>query len=144
MHIEEMDMEVEWNEEMERIWFYQTKVGEIGIGEKFGAIVRVTFGRDMGGLPEEFDMTETPLLKLAAVEFRNIWMGNGKHSICLWHRKEPLSRNRYGRNSEKSLMGRQLPMGKSLPLWASPKGQEPSDVPTMKIPLPSSFPAIVW
>ena len=129
MHIEEMDMEVEWNEEMERIWFYQTKVGEIGIGEKFGAIVRVTFGRDMGGLPEEFDMTETPLLK---------------HSICLWHRKEPLSRNRYGRNSEKSLMGRQLPMGKSLPLWASPKGQEPSDVPTMKIPLPSSFPAIVW
>lgn len=47
MHIEEMDMEVEWNEEMERIWFYQTKVGEIGIGEKFGAIVRVTFGRDM-------------------------------------------------------------------------------------------------
>ena len=23
MHIEEMDMEVEWNEEMERIWFYQ-------------------------------------------------------------------------------------------------------------------------
>ena len=49
MHIEEMDMEVEWNEEMERIWFYQTKVGEIGIGEKFGAIVRVTFGRDMGG-----------------------------------------------------------------------------------------------
>ena len=70
MHIEEMDMEVEWNEEMERIWFYQTKVGEIGIGEKFGAIVRVTFGRDMGGLPEEFDMTETPLLKLAAVEIQ--------------------------------------------------------------------------
>ena len=65
MHIEEMDMEVEWNEEMERIWFYQTKVGEIGIGEKFGAIVRVTFGRDMGGLPEEFDMTETPLLSMA-------------------------------------------------------------------------------
>ena len=53
MHIEEMDMEVEWKEEMERIWFYQTKVGEIGIGEKFGAIVRVTFGRDMGGLPED-------------------------------------------------------------------------------------------
>ena len=33
MHIEEMDMEVEWNEEMERIWFSQTKVGEIGLGE---------------------------------------------------------------------------------------------------------------
>ena len=75
MHIEEMDMEVEWNEEMERIWFYQTKVGEIGIGEKFGAIVRVTFDRDMGGLPEEFDMTETPLLKLAAVEIQEYLEG---------------------------------------------------------------------
>ena len=78
MHIEEMDMEVEWNEEMERIWFYQTKVGEIGIGEKFGAIVRVTFGRDMGGLPEEFDMTETPLLKLAAVEIQEYLDGKRK------------------------------------------------------------------
>ena len=78
MHIEEMDMEVEWNEEMERIWFYQTKVGEIGIGEKFGAIVRVTFGRDMGGLPEEFDMTETTLLKLAAVEIQEYLDGKRK------------------------------------------------------------------
>ena len=67
MHIEEMDMEVEWNEEMERIWFYQTKVGEIGIGEKFGAIVRVTFGRDMGGL-----------LKLAAVEIQEYLDGKQK------------------------------------------------------------------
>lgn len=144
MHIEEMDMEVEWNEEMERIWFYQTKVGEIGIGEKFGAIVRVTFGRDMGGLPEEFDMTETPLLKLAAVEIQEYLDGRRKAFDLPLAPEGTLSRNRCGRPSEKSLMGRQLLMGKSLPLWASPKGQEPSVVPTMKIPLPSSFPAIAW
>lgn len=64
--------------ELEKIWFYQTEVGEIGIGEKNGAIVRVTFGRDMGGLPQDFEMVETPLLKLAAVEILEYLAGTRK------------------------------------------------------------------
>ena len=72
MHIEEMDMEVEWNEEMERIWFYQTKVGEIGIGERFGAIVRVTFGRDMGGLPDALFVIDADHEHIAIKEANNL------------------------------------------------------------------------
>lgn len=64
--------------ELEKIWFYQTKIGEIGIGEKHGAIVRVTFGREMGGLPPDFEMVETPLLKLAAVEILEYLAGKRK------------------------------------------------------------------
>lgn len=60
---------------MEKIWFYQTKIGEIGIGEENGAIVRVTFGREMGGLPADFEMVETPLTKLTAVEIREYLEG---------------------------------------------------------------------
>ena len=60
---------------MEKIWFYQTKIGEIGIGEENGAIVRVTFGREMGGLPADFVMVETPLTKLTAVEIREYLEG---------------------------------------------------------------------
>lgn len=62
--------------EREKIWFYQTKIGEIGIGEKDGAIVRVTFGKEMGGMPTDFDMEETPLLRLAAVEIAEYLEGN--------------------------------------------------------------------
>lgn len=64
--------------ELEKIWFYQTKIGEIGIGEKHGVIVRVTFGREMGGLPPDFEMVETPLLKLAAVEILEYLAGKRK------------------------------------------------------------------
>lgn len=63
---------------MEKIWFYQTKIGEIGIGEENGAIVRVTFGREMGGLPADFEMVETPLTKLTAVEIREYLEGKRK------------------------------------------------------------------
>lgn len=63
---------------MEKIWFYQTKIGEIGIGEENGAIVRVTFGRDMGGLPADFEMVETPLVKLTAVEIGEYLDGKRK------------------------------------------------------------------
>ena len=63
---------------MEKIWFYQTKIGEIGIGEENGAIVRVTFGRDMGGLPADFEMVETPLVKLTAVEIGEYLEGKRK------------------------------------------------------------------
>lgn len=137
MHIEEMDMEVEWNEEMERIWFYQTKVGEIGIGEKFGAIVRVTFGRDMGGLPEEFDMTETPLLKLAAVEIQEYLDGKRKtFDLPLAPEGTPFQKQVW-QALRKIPYGQTATYGESLPLWASPKGREPLVVPTMKIPLPS-------
>lgn len=64
--------------ELEKIWFYQTDIGEIGIGEKNGAIVRVTFGRELGGLPPDFEMVETPLLKLAAVEILEYLAGKRK------------------------------------------------------------------
>lgn len=64
--------------ELEKIWFYQTNIGEIGIGEKNGAIVRVTFGRELGGLPPDFEMVETPLLKLAAVEILEYLAGKRK------------------------------------------------------------------
>lgn len=63
---------------MEKIWFYQTRVGEIGIGEEMGVIVRVTFGREMGGLPADFEMVETPLLKLTAVEIAEYLDGKRK------------------------------------------------------------------
>ncbi|MCL1882262.1 MAG: methylated-DNA--[protein]-cysteine S-methyltransferase [Defluviitaleaceae bacterium] len=55
------------------IFFYNFPIGQVGIGEKGGAICRVYFGKD--NAPAEFIPKKTPLISTAALQIREYFEG---------------------------------------------------------------------
>lgn len=65
---------------MKKAYFYETKIGKIGLAEKDGKLTNVFFGKTV--VPKEYELKETEVIKEAAKQLDEYFQGKRKE-FCL-------------------------------------------------------------
>lgn len=61
---------------MKKAYFYETKIGKIGLAEKDGKLTNVFFGKTV--VPKEYELKETEVIKEAAKQLDEYFQGKRK------------------------------------------------------------------